>query len=146
MGTLAADFSALKASLFERVRQKASGTLFVATVDNHAAQIVLSRGQLLGVAHNGLCNESALNQLAATAPLRFSFTPELIYPLMETLLPEQAEQLLQRLGYSEADGETSTAELEAEPEIEPQAEPADEPPAAAAGKTLRVYRGRVIQP
>ncbi len=136
MGTLAADFGGLKVTLFDLVRQKSTGTLFVATVDNHAAQIVLSQGQLLGIAHNGQYSEAALAQLAAMTPLRFSFTPELIYPLMETLLPEQAEQLLQRLGYSAAPAVDK-------PRPERKAEPT--PPQASTSSTLRVYRGRVIQ-
>ncbi len=135
MGSLATDFSGLKRSLFELIGQQATGTLFVATVDNHSAQIVLSRGQLLGVAHNGRCNEAALAQLAAMTPLRFSFTPELIYPLMETLLPEQAEQLLQKLGYPVVPA-VETRRVE-------KAEAAPSP--VASGTTLRVYRGRVIQ-
>ncbi|GAA0694965.1 hypothetical protein GCM10009104_23150 [Marinobacterium maritimum] len=135
MASRAADFSGLKTSLFELIGQKATGTLFIATVDNHAAQIVLSRGQLLGVAHNGLCNEAALSQLAVMAPLRFSFTPDLIYPLMETLLPEQAEPLLLKLGFSAAPAiEKHRVEV---------VEPAPSPVASSA--TLRVYRGRVIQ-
>lgn len=137
MGSLEADFSRLKASLFELIGQGATGTLFVATVDNHAAQIVLSRGQLLGIAHNGLSNDAALRHLAAMAPLRFSFTPELIYPLMETLLPEQAEQLLQNLGY----GVTSAVDS-GRVEVEEQEQAV---PAVDTGATLRVYRGRVIR-
>ncbi len=135
MNSRAADFSGLKASLFELVEQGASGTLFVATADNHAAQIVLSRGQLLGVAHNGMHHQRALAQLAAMAPLRFSFTPELIYPLPEALLPEQAEQLLQGLGY----GLLPAAEHHQAERAEPV------PPPEPVSTTLRIYRGRVIQ-
>jgi len=138
MGTLAADFGGLTAQLFELVQLRATGTLFVVSADNHAAQVVLSKGQLLGIAYNGLHNENAVAQLASLAPLRFSFTPELIYPLMETLLPDQAEQLLERLGYRDTPAV-------AHPLVEE-----DEPTASVAAPDrsrapLMVYRGRVIQ-
>ncbi|GAA0792599.1 hypothetical protein [Marinobacterium sediminicola] len=135
MGSLSADFSGFKTTLFELVDERATGTLFVATADNHSAQIVLSRGQLLGVAHHGMHNETALEQLAAMTPLRFSFTPELIYPLTETLLPEQGDRLLNTLGYRKS----------SEHEERWHQNKAGLSAPVTSSTTLRVYRGRVIQ-
>lgn len=100
MSHLTTDFSGLKSTLFALVDKGASGTVFVATEDNRASQVVLLNGRLQGAACNGLYNVAAFDVLAAMAELRFSFTPELIYPVVDSLLPVQGERLLQQLGYS----------------------------------------------
>lgn len=135
MGSRTADFGGLKQAVFELIDQRATGTLFVATAENHAAQLVLFKGQLQGIAYAGVYNQAAVNQLAALGQLRFSFTPELIYPVAETLLPEQAELLLHQLGYREPKPPVPAG----------PAAPADsEPTAEQPRQTLRVYRGRVM--
>jgi len=138
METGSADFAIFKTELFSRLDNSATGTLFVATGDNHAAQVVLFKGQLLGVAYCGRVNAAALTELSRLPGMRFSFTPELIYPLTETLLPAESRQLLMAMGYEPC--ETSPAADEA-PVIEAAPEPAAKAPRRG---TLRVYRGRVI--
>lgn len=135
MDTGSADFAILKTELFSLLNNAATGTLFVATGDNHAAQIVLFRGQLLGVAYSGSVNAAALSELARMPGMKFSFTAELIYPLTETLLPAESQQLLLKMGYEPC--EAPPVESRPAPEPEPSPEP-------APSGTLRVYRGRVI--
>ncbi|MBR9829081.1 MAG: hypothetical protein GYB41_10615 [Oceanospirillales bacterium] len=133
MSHITANFNGLKNTLFALVDKGASGTLFVATEDNHAAQIVLFKGRLQGAACNGCCNVAAFDRLATMAELRFAFTPELIYPVADTLLPEQGDQLLQQLGYV-----LPVKMLEDDAGCDLLG------PAAQPQQTLRVYRGRVI--
>ncbi len=136
METGSAGFDALKKALFTRLDAGTTGTLFVATDDNHAAQIVLFKGQLLGLAYAGTSNADALSALMHLKTLRFSFTPELVYPLADTLLPDQSQRLLQGIGYR-----PQPKQVEAQPQPAPEPEPAE---AAPRSKTLRVYRGQVI--
>lgn len=130
-----ANFKTLKQALFSRLDAQETGTLFVATDDNHAAQIVLFKGQLLGLAYAGLSNADALAALQDLPGLKFSFTPELVYPLADTLLPEQAQTLMRGIGYQPKQAEADVPVEAAEPEVLEEAPRSD---------TLRVYRGRVI--
>jgi len=142
MGSLESDFDGLKMALFEHCDRKDTGTLFVATDDNRSAQIVLFKGTLQGVACSGECNSTALKALASLTRLKFSFTPELIYPVPETLLPEQGQALLEVLGYQP--GRTVTAAPEPTPSPRARSStPRVENPHGSV--TLRVYRGQVIR-
>ncbi len=132
-----ANFKTLKQALFSRLDAQETGTLFVATDDNHAAQIVLFKGQLLGLAYAGMSNADALVALQSLPGLKFSFTPELVYPLADTLLPEQAQMLMRGIGYQpkQLEPEEEAPVEVAEPEVLEE---------APRSNTLRVYRGRVI--
>lgn len=134
MGNTAASFDTFKTTLFKLCDQGATGTLFIVTVDNHAAQVVLAAGRLAGIACKGLYHAAALAELAGMVRLRFSFTPDLIYPLEYPLAAGQSEVLLHGLGYA------ATAVTEGRP----VATAGSAPQAVSPVRPLRIYRGRVI--
>ena len=88
-----------KNSLFTCCREKGSGSFFLATSDNRSAQVVLHQGNLIGVNYADMPASDALQALFAMSELRHSFQHELIYPVRETLLPDEATALLEGFGF-----------------------------------------------
>lgn len=146
MGSLQTDFDGLKLAVFAHCDRGDTGTLFVATGDNRSAQIVLFKGGLQGIACSGEYNAEALSSLAEQSQLKCSFTPELVYPVPETLLPEQGQALLESLGYQPGKAVISASEQASEPARVSAGRAGSaatkSPPSSV---TLRVYRGQVIR-
>ncbi|GGB94436.1 hypothetical protein GCM10011352_20610 [Marinobacterium zhoushanense] len=128
------DVLALWNALFETCHQERSGTFFLACADNKSGQVVLHNGHLIGICYAGEYGERAIDRLTVTQQLRFSFTADLIFPVAETLLPEQAAALLRGLGYADylvRDGAESGRLIHREGDVSKQ--------------VVRVYRGRAIE-
>lgn len=86
-------------AVFYHCSQGATGTLFI-SCDNKAGQIVIHKGNLIAVGYNGCFSRTAAEQISALAMPRHAFTADLIFPLRETLLPDDAHALLNDMGYS----------------------------------------------
>jgi len=142
MGSLQTDFDGLKLAVFAHCDRGDTGTLFVATGDNRSAQIVLFKGGLQGIACSGEYNADALKSLAEQSQLKCSFTPDLVYPVPETLLPEQGQALLESLGYQPGKTVISASEPATASRGRSEEVAAKRPPSSV---TLRVYRGQVIR-
>ncbi|SEG24703.1 hypothetical protein [Marinobacterium lutimaris] len=121
---------ALWHALFDHCEAERTGTFFLACADNKSGQIVLHNGQILGLTYAGANGDGAAEALNRAQGLRFSFTAELIFPLQETLLPEQAQALLSQLGIAEYQRAES---------------PASKPQTEVPRRSVRIYRGRVVQ-
>lgn len=122
--------------IFSYSQQPSTGTLFLATDENRSGQVVFHQGALLGVSYAGEANHRAISLLAEQSSIRLSFTENLIFPLPETLLPEDSSEMLLLMG------------LAAEPEKAPQTEvlqAAVEPIAETRPKKQRIYRGQVVR-
>ncbi|TCK08403.1 hypothetical protein [Marinobacterium mangrovicola] len=128
---MANETEALWHALFDHCESERSGTFFLACADNKSGQIVLHNGQILGLTYAGETGDQAVKALNLASALRFSFTADLIFPLQETLLPEQAQALLLQLGI--ADYQNS------------QPETVEQPKVSAPRRSVRIYRGRVVQ-
>ncbi|MDO6451956.1 hypothetical protein Q4490_00130 [Neptunomonas phycophila] len=128
--------------LFENCKEKKTGTLFIATDENKAGQVVLNYGRLVGVAYSGLVNESAiakLSELARTSELRFSFSSNLQYPLLYVLDEDEGDALLESLGF------IAEVEPEATPVIDyPTAEDEENSQENTKPKSERIYRGQRV--
>ncbi len=122
---------ALWHALFDHCESKRSGTFFLACADNKSGQIVLHNGQMLGLTYAHENGDQAVDGLNNAQGLKFSFSADLIFPLQETLLPDQAQALLKRLGIAEYQQESP--------------EPAETAAVEAPSKPVRIYRGRVVQ-
>lgn len=88
-------------TLFYNCEAGNTGTLFIATKENRSGQIVLHKGRLIGAAYNGEYNLTALMTLTYLQDARFSYTADLIFPIPETLLPEESALLLEQLGFQD---------------------------------------------
>lgn len=88
-------------TLFYNCEAGNTGTLFIATDQNRSGQIVLHKGRLIGAAYNGEYNLSALMALSYLRDARFSYSPDLIFPVPKTLLPEESALLLEQLGFQD---------------------------------------------
>lgn len=88
-------------TLFYNCEAGSTGTLFIATDENRSGQIVLHKGRLIGAAYNGEYNLTALMTLTYLQDARFSYTPDLVFPIPETLLPEESALLLEQLGFQD---------------------------------------------
>jgi len=86
-------------TLFEAIHSRQCGTYFVVTEENKSAQIVIGNGQLLSAGYAGLLADKALLQVLASSEIRFSFSPDLIFPLPQALTEAESEYLLEQLGY-----------------------------------------------
>ncbi|WP_370298284.1 hypothetical protein [Pontibacterium sp.] len=116
-------------TLFYNCETGNTGTLFIATDQNRSGQIVLHKGRLIGAAYNGEYNLSALMALSYLQDARFSYSPDLIFPVPETLLPEESALLLEQLGFQDYLNEpVSTPEPLAPPTDIPRAEHPDTSP------------------
>ncbi len=122
---------ALWYALFDHCKSERTGTFFLACADNKSGQVVLHNGQILGLTYAGENGEPAVEALNQARGLRFSFTDDLIFPLQETLLPDQAQTLLRQLGMADSQG--------------PQLEPAVQEKTEVPRRSVRIYRGRVVQ-
>jgi hypothetical protein len=148
-------------SLFECCRSAQTGSLFIATKENKAGQIVINEGRLVGIAYAGLTNEEAVRKLEEVGELRFSFTPQIQFPLKEVLPKEQAHELLEAMGYSVAQSQERTgvkkdvSELAQQVLSEGTFQGSDSNPdqmahadalweTTKAGSTERLYRGHKI--
>lgn len=85
--------------LFKHCDEGDTGTLFIATTENRSGQLVIHRGHLIGAAYGGKYNFQALSALSVLDDARYSYTPDLIFPIPETLLPVDAKTLLDQLGF-----------------------------------------------
>ncbi len=85
--------------LFEHCHAGNTGTVFIATKENRSGQLVIHRGHLIGAAYGGEYNFQALSALSLLDNARYSYTPDLIFPIPETLLPDDATTLLDQLGF-----------------------------------------------
>lgn len=124
----------LYTDIFNHCRQASTGTIFVVTGENRSGQIVIHKGQLIGIAYGGDANMQALKQLALQKSLRHSFTPQLIFPVAETLVPETAGQLLKAMGFVEHH----------QPVHKTPKEPKQAQPAVKQDKPVRIYRGQIV--
>jgi len=128
--------------LFAYCEDKRTGTLFIATHENKAGQIVLSLGRLVGVAYSGLVNEQAISKLtdiASTSELRFSFSSDLQYPLIYVLDASESEALLKEMGYVAApEPQVALMEMDSSSDTE------EVLPEAKSRKSERIYRGQKV--
>ena len=85
--------------LFEHCHAGDTGTVFIATQENRSGQLVIHRGHLIGAAYGGEYNYQALSALSVLDNARYSYTADLIFPIPETLLPDDATILLDQLGF-----------------------------------------------
>ena len=143
-------------SLFECCRDAKTGSLFIATKENKAGQVVVKDGILVGIAYAGLCNHEAVEKLESVGELRFSFTPGVQFPLKETLTEEASAELLQAMGYEAPAIEPLEEASDAVETQQPEEAPAslevslDEDhhdalwETAKAGTVERLYRGHKI--
>lgn len=134
MGTLIATDSLWQAVLEHSVCER-TGTFFLACAANKSGQIVLNKGQLLGITYAGETGKEAVAALKQAKALRFSFNDDLIFPVQETLLPDQSEALLNGLGLAEYAKEHPSVAAQEKTEVPPM----------EAKKPVRIYRGRVVQ-
>lgn len=118
--------------IFAKCSSAVSGTWFLASEENRSGQVVIHNGQLLGISYGGEANSKALESLLKLQTVRHSFTPELIYPVPETLFPEDARDLLEMMGWEDSKG-TQQHETVEEKAID-----------VPATKTVRIYRGQVV--
>jgi len=144
----------LENTLLKVCREKLTGTVFIASESNRSGQIVINQGALIGLNYCGLNNEEAFNTLVNSQNLRCSFTPDLLFPIAESLQPEAALHLLEKIGYSEEIIETEQAPIEEPDEIAEEVntviyrgqvvERKKDKPKAERKKSGLVYRGQVI--
>lgn len=127
-------------TIFGYCHGSATGTLFLVTAENRSGQIVFHQGSLLGLSYGGESNERALMELLTQSSLRQSFTDKLIFPLPETLLPEDSAALLEAMGMVVKE---QFAEVEIEEPSEPIVEDVVE--TEVKPKKQRIYRGQVVQ-
>lgn len=127
-------------TIFTYCKESATGTLFLVTAENRSGQVVFHQGALLGLSYGGESNERALIGLLEQPSLRQSFTDNLIFPLSETLLPEDSIALLEAMGMMASQGYEDIEVIE-HPEtiVENAAETITKP------KTQRIYRGQVVK-
>lgn len=108
-----------KASLFRHCHAKACGSFFLVTSDNRSAQVVLYKGNLIGVNYADLSANQALLELFSMSDLRFSFQNDLIYPVRDTLIADDAFALLQGFGFVSIVEDIHEDTIEAEVVTEP---------------------------
>ncbi|WP_420554179.1 hypothetical protein [Neptuniibacter marinus] len=122
----------LENTLLKVCWEKLTGTVFIASESNRSGQIVINQGALIGLNYCGLSNEEAFKTLVNSQNLRCSFTPDLLFPIAESLQPEAALHLLKKIGYSEEVIEAEPAPIEAPDEITDKA-------------STVIYRGQVVE-
>lgn len=132
--------TAFKEALFEHCHVARSGSFFIATADNRSAQVVLHKGQLLGVNYAEYQADQALEILLTRTDIRYAFQDELIYPLRETLLPDMALALLNRHGYSTYCQSLSVTDQDVSIEREAEGYTAS----AEAPERVMMYRGQKV--
>lgn len=125
-------------AIFTYCEQSATGTLFLVTAENRSGQVVFHQGQLLGLSYGGEHSEKALEGLYQQTSLRQSFTNNLIFPLPETLLPEDSVALLEVMGISQSLAKAEDTDSP-EPVVDAVTEKVSKP------KSRRIYRGQVVQ-
>lgn len=122
----------LENTLLKVCWEKLTGTVFIASESNRSGQIVINQGALIGLNYCGLSNEEAFKTLVNSQNLRCSFTPDLLFPIAESLQPDAALHLLEKIGYSEEVIEAEPAPIEAPDEITDKA-------------STVIYRGQVVE-
>lgn len=143
-------------TLFHNCEAGNTGTLFIATDQNRSGQIVVHKGRLIGAAYNGEYNLSALMALSYLQDARFSYSPDLIFPVPETLLPEESALLLEQLGFQDYLNEPLNKPELVEQPAEVPPEPSQEAAASTSPTTLSeettdtvqtvtcIYRGQKV--
>lgn len=150
----AADENRIWDSVFHHCLSGATGTLFI-SCDNKAGQIVIHKGRLIALSYGGNFSQEAAQLLSALDNPRYAFTADLIFPVGETLLPEDASALLTQLGFdafrtrtppqeeTTATSDKHTANTDTEYDT-PTAEPPEQARVKAPETPKRFYRGQPV--
>ena len=88
--------------VFEHCIKGDTGSYFLASDENKSGQVVVENGRLVTVVYAGAFAQEAVEKLKALKSLKFSFSPDLVFPSALKLSEHEAEVLLDSLGFEEA--------------------------------------------